>query len=410
MAFNPMVQDRSGEILAQGMAGFGASIGQGMQNFAAAWEAKKERDKREVDNGNIASKAVKTNPELLDHLGMSQHEFDGMSARDRASSFAGVVAGMANKAQADRAREEQAKAQADTEYLKAHAAALAQRTQGEENRAGDMMGFMQDFQRGQTGQPSVEQMQQYMDTPGPGPMPQGVKQSELEAFLGAGAAHPAAVTSDMLERMLPAIMKGGESDAPLHFEEDDVSGNRFAVKRNMVLPSGVNPKRSTDLHEVLDEDGNPTGMWTQMTPKGPRIIKGQPPGLENKNSAATLASLEESLRKIDDDLSGVAGRQARVDSGEKNNGVPLKPFEQSYIDDLKKRRARITAHMDKLDSGSAPAAAGASPRIQAPKTSTVDAAAGGFRNDPKALDIQKRYSSRQITKEQARKEMEKLGY
>ena len=66
-------------------------------NWFEAVRGMKERHDREYQNGKIADSIVKTNPEILEHLGMSDTQFYGQSAKDKAASIQGVLEGVGYK-------------------------------------------------------------------------------------------------------------------------------------------------------------------------------------------------------------------------------------------------------------------------------------------------------------------------
>ena len=90
-------------------------------------------------------------------------------------------------------------------------------------------------------------------------------------------------------RMISEYMDQGKGGGTLAFDEDPVSGNRYARYRNTVLPSGVNPaKMSADAEAVLDPEGNTLGYGTR-DPKGRlTMLRGERGGITDKDMLGAL--------------------------------------------------------------------------------------------------------------------------
>jgi len=94
-------------------------------------------------------------------------------------------------------------------------------------------------------------------------------------------------------RMISEYMDQGKGGGTLAFDEDPVSGNRYARFRNTVLPSGVNPaKMSADAEAVLDPEGNILGYGLR-DPKGRlTMMRGEQGGITDKDLLSSLTRLQ----------------------------------------------------------------------------------------------------------------------
>lgn len=105
--------------------------------------------------------------------------------------------------------------------------------------------------------------------------------SYVDAAGRAGARLDPRTISDYMDQQ-----KGGGT---LAFDEDPVSGNRYARFRNTVLPSGVNPgKMSADAEAVLDPEGNILGYGLR-DPKGRlTMMRRETGGITDKDELTSL--------------------------------------------------------------------------------------------------------------------------
>lgn len=111
--YNPGVQDRSGELLVQGILS-------GAQGLASALERRATLKRQEYDMGKAAEMFVKAKPELLKEMGFADEtEFKNLSARDKAASVTGYVKRLGVEearrgAEIDELRKKDLQAQIDT--------------------------------------------------------------------------------------------------------------------------------------------------------------------------------------------------------------------------------------------------------------------------------------------------------
>jgi hypothetical protein len=220
--------------------GLGQGIALGMANLAERFSQKREADKLLLANAKAAQAIYKNNPTLQKMLGVSPEEFQGASAQQQVSMMqAGVTHLTLQQANARARREEAAAALAEEEAV----------------NQGKFPAFAKD----------VSEMGQ-----APGSVAFDASPEEFErrtapvnfgSIMGAASRtgyRPQAGTLDDLLRANAAGAAG--ADRPLAFDEDPVSGNRFARSGNSVLPSGVNPARaSSTAEELFDADGTVIG-------------------------------------------------------------------------------------------------------------------------------------------------------
>lgn len=93
--------------------------------------------------------------------------------------------------------------------------------------------------------------------------------SLIRGFKQSGAALPAGVLDDLIRN------QGGPS-MPLTFQEDPKTGQRFALQKNTVLPSGINPdKQNMQGIPQYDEDGTTLLGHSFPNGKGGFVFKPQ---------------------------------------------------------------------------------------------------------------------------------------
>jgi len=233
LAFNaPELIVRGGEALGAGIANGGQNLGRGLEAMFAKRQAEKERIKRD---GDLAASLRKTLKIAYPERGK---EFDALGLPD----LRGVLEG---EALSSARRKEQ-------EALKERAA-------------------MANFARS-AAQPIVEN---YYEAPERFPQPPNVALATIKNPDAAGLPNFAAVAKALeAENMVPTN---------LSFNEDPVSGARFARTGNTVLPSGVNPSKITmvdvtdpNTGELVSLPVNPRTGQAILKPRAPVVNRVAP--------------------------------------------------------------------------------------------------------------------------------------
>ena len=135
--------------------------------------------------------------------------------------------------------------------------------------------------------------------------PRGMNMASYVAAAGRAGAR-------LDPRMISEYMDQQKGGGTLAFNEDPVSGHRYAVYGKQLLPSGVNPaKMPADAEAVLDPEGNILGYGLR-DPKGRlTMMRGETGGITDKDLLASLTKriaaearhdVKASLQKSIDDL------------------------------------------------------------------------------------------------------------
>lgn len=249
MPYNPGVQfDAS--IIERGAARNNALLGGIIDEFKQVKKqdkaAKAIFDALEPEEDG-ATGALQAHP-----LGLTKDAFNSLSSQDRIAKISGFVEAEAIKSARGKARREEARARLEQALGEQQ---LASGTR--QNTADDALAAM--MQSGRVpGAPAVA-------TPGPfgGPVaPAQAPGFNLERALQSLPANPQAVNARGFANV-DNLMRAAEQQRnppALAFEEDPVSGTRFATFGNILSPSGVNPTRAGNAIAITGPGGEQLGM------------------------------------------------------------------------------------------------------------------------------------------------------
>jgi hypothetical protein len=219
---------------------------------ALAWkqlaEQQDERVKRETAGGKAAEYFIKANPEALTKLGYTDQQFANMSASEQSGLVMGFVQDQATKQAMQKLAQEQQTMAAD-------------------------QAFGQDINR-VFGRNALQTLAR-----GDGPVPPPALNGQQLAA-GISAQGWQSKRADPLLNYHMLTTEGGKNAAQIAFEEDPVSGQRFATYGNQMQSSGANPNRvSAQGAPTISPDGqffHNGRQWVAVKqlgyPEGSRIV------------------------------------------------------------------------------------------------------------------------------------------
>lgn len=227
---DPWYQPRTAEIIARGGEGFANSIGRGIENFASALSAglekKREESKRRANEfkGLAAYAVARGYVDRDGTVGRDLDEFRGFVQGKEAETIAA-----AEKEKADLQRRE----------------ALQRIAAGESEAAGQA-----EFQRRYSnatgtlpmGGPDLNIPGMERQTPSWNRPVQPDSQNIFSMMVQSKMA-PDDIYKNM-RALAEGGVVGGAAQNPLLFNEDPVSGKRFATFGNSISPSGINPQKA----------------------------------------------------------------------------------------------------------------------------------------------------------------------
>lgn len=242
--WTPTAPNADSSALAHAIAGAGASLGNALAKVA-------EEHKRNATQAKAVETFLSTLPP--DKLPMDLQAFKNLSAKEKIGVGMGLLQGQEYQQNQQRTAMFGAQLQKYNQEMESDRAASA--------NAAKSPAFLSGIARHM--QPTLETMPAGVEGP-----PNQFPGKAFNAAVGAaveetGFQPPPSVLARMLDQM-----GQGETGAngPLNFDEDPVSGSRFARTGKSVLPSGVNPSKQKmepipqyDGDENLIGHSHPTG-------------------------------------------------------------------------------------------------------------------------------------------------------
>lgn len=367
MPYNPGVVDRSGEILAGG-------ISRGVDDIMAGFEKMKAEQKRVLDGGKIADSIVKTYPEILDSLGMQAESFQALGAKEKALRVQGAIMGAGyKKAQQDmellrdridsQRRDRKLADQAVQSYL--NGPPIIAPGGGTQESPAPFPESLDDYHftldpsdRSRQPAMSSDRLDQLLVRPGadagtnqspnisdilerygmvPNPAPAGyVPDRHLLDQMSSQnrmryALRNTPMTSGALEEFSKAV-KSIQLDPGVSFNEDPVTGSRFATYGNSLARSGVNPSKLVPKPETAQSAARARYYDTA----GDREL---------------LKARVRELQKVDDDLWKLTSKPPATENS--NLGPQMRALKarkqqiESEINDLRRGGGRSTPAPDR---------------------------------------------------------------
>lgn len=271
--------------IGNGIAEAGRGIGQGLAMRAADMKRREEDDKRKAEQAKKIRGMAKM---FQEDLGLSDSEVQGKDANE----LGGLVEGYMLSQSAKHQKLQQQRDQLTIAAMKM----LEKDAQGRKSIPQELVAGFESRGRSIPAPMSNEGYDQQM-TQNTG-MPTGVREL-IQAHANAGQELPPGIMDDI-------IRQRGASSGPMSFEEDPVTGSRFARQGNSVMPSGSNPEKMTS---VTVNDPN-TGLPVEL-PVNPRtgqaLLKPRAPQANRVPPAFTTA-LGEMAAGFDDPKYGAAAR------------------------------------------------------------------------------------------------------
>lgn len=247
--------------------------GPNITGFLQLLDAQKEREQRITDAGKSAEYFVKSNPKVLDDMGVRPEQWTNLGAREKAAAIGGYVQNQAMQQAISRAK-------AETDFQTARTGEINQDMMGDQRfratleraqapNAGaaglvrnpmdggptlfDMLSPSAPAMRGLAGQRTLPP-QQMLQTA----MESGVRPERLGTMAGA----------------LARMQGQQEEDLTPGFITAPKTGAVFAYRGKQLLPAGVDPEiaqAAATPHEIHDDKGNLVG-WMSTDVKGRSMV------------------------------------------------------------------------------------------------------------------------------------------
>lgn len=364
--YNPGVQDRSGEFIAQGIRSAGQSVGAGLEKLLSERKQKAKETK-------VLRQAFKTfMPDRAD-------EFETMGHEELKGQLLGIQ--MQEKARSEQSR--QAEDAAKLDYYKEQRAAVAQRALAEKAQLIALERFKElnggQLPDGMEGPPRAaanpEQMVANAGAAGFGP--------EEVGRLASGISH----------------LRGGVAADPKVFKGPN--GRDFVVFGNSISPAGIDPKflkEFGELQGLTDADGNIIA-YGAVGPKGDtKIIK--PSEARDAQAEAQTRKIDtEELLKRQSELRKIEGAIAYwYESQKANDGKGAQP--KSVLTELVKQKMALQ-HPEAGEAGKVEQKETKGTKVESAKPK-VDMG--------KAEAIRAEFQAGKISKEEALKRLKEIGY
>jgi hypothetical protein len=154
-----------------------------------------------------------------------------------------------------------------------------------------------------------------------------------ERLLAALAQNPAAVNAPantVGAGVVEQALKGGGRQNALDFQEDPVSGMRFATYGNVLSPSGVNPSRAAEVVQLRGPNGEDLGFATRGKSGVQPLKTGQVKDLDRYNrlskqlntliaAQAKVAWKEEATAQYQKEIDAVMEQIAGLERGSRTS-------------------------------------------------------------------------------------------
>ncbi len=254
ISYNPGIQDNSGQLFAQNAAPGYAALARGIQD-------RQEKEERDLKNGQIADSIVKTNPEFLEKMGLTETQFRSLAAPERSARVTGMMTGIG-------AQQERQRQAAQMQHYAALAAAEKSKTDyyqqmmGQDKAEGQALNTF-----AQTASPGAEiQGPPQLPQPAPGGALPGLGGSPMPVDEGAAApgnmGPPQALSwNERAARALATPGLGGRSGTKL-MEEFSKYSPKATTPQITELPDGsqavlyngqmkVIPPKRPDVRDIV---------------------------------------------------------------------------------------------------------------------------------------------------------------
>lgn len=314
MPYAPGIQYRGDQYLYEGISDAGKAIAGAVKEYRANQKANDAADSTfELMMGTLAPMVKDGSiPEQFASKLPDMAKFSSLSLSKKQATLGQLATSMGVLAHDSQFQEQKR----NNESIRLHQEAAANREERlfNQQQAEDQgnAGFLQDYA-------NFSQMTQGGSKP-PLVLNQPLRQT-LQTPGGAGVAalarNPAA-SRDVRDLVLRESMQPptAEAGGPLDFQEDPVTGARFARSGKSILPSGTNPANQMLVEPVTDSDGNNIGHVLR-TGKTVQFIRKEKEGQQISPSAVaslnkTLSDLRRQIQVAPDDQK--AAIQEQIDS------------------------------------------------------------------------------------------------
>ncbi len=280
--------------IASGIASAGQSIGQGLAMRTADMKRREEADKRKAEQAKKIRGMAKM---FQEDLGLSDSEVQASDADQLGGLIEGFMLSQSSKHQ---------KLQQERDALAIAGMKMLQRdAEGRRQVPKQLMEGFDTTARSLPAPLSNESFDAGM-TQATG-MPPGVREL-IAAHANAGVELPASVMDDL-------IRQRGAAGGPMTFEQDPVTGARFARQGNSVLPSGTNPAMMQTVTVTDPNTGEPVEL--AVNPRtGNALLKPKAP-TANRVPPEFTTKLGELAMGLNDPKAGPAvraGIKASIDT------------------------------------------------------------------------------------------------
>lgn len=315
MPYNPGVTNRSGEIVGRAITDAAGKIGGSIVDAVDyhTREAKKFKALRAV---------------AVDGYNMDPEEVDGMDPDELQGKLEGQVVKKHLAEQDRQAREQEMR-------MQQMAMALPHQQQRQDFDAWEWAQKQQQaqhqegFNRDVSGAMSTADAMNVMGQAGG--MATGVSVPRVgitpDVIMGAAAKNKALSPKDAME--MAERLQGGN----MNYEEDPVSGMRFARSGRSVLPSGVNPaKVSPTPTNMTDAEGNPLTVFVNPRGGSPTIVRpkeAKDPNAVNTDDYTALLRQKGDLIKLKANLMTDKAQHPAIDAQVKEIDAQMARYGQT---------------------------------------------------------------------------------
>lgn len=381
--------------------GFGSILG-----LMEMGEKQKEQQKQLATTGKAIKQILKANPDLAGQAGLMPEHIENMGSRDALAVFNEVTRAQAMKATQAKIQDYLTQSQMQGElgrFGESVGRGLRPRDLSEVNIADyadangsptsappqmrAALGNIGDYYEADAGQWPASRRPNTM-----------VQPAFSEALRAAMTQHGRAMASPQFDNSVRglAAMYEQADGGKMEFDEDPITGARFARRGNTVQPSGMNPaKTRPEIQTIYDESGQPyrvvTDPRTGRTSFAPR---GQSDETKKKLSVEAIVEAEKALQQLDIQIENhqFATEKAKTDPKR------AKP-DPAQLVELQRRRKKLSSVLSDEDETPAKETS-TPPPTEGPTPETARKAEG----------IRSQFRAGKVSKEEAVKQLKALGY
>jgi hypothetical protein len=391
---------------------------QTLSDLGSMMEARNEKHRQDLAKGKAASAFLRNAPDLLQAMGMTQEQFDGLSAVDKVSTLEGTVKASAYKQGQASVVSQLAEHAAQMKLLAAHANeydALAKSRADAAAQDQETGNALADFGGAATPALSPEDAAMvgprvsnppysasaltaegtaildprmanppgYAPAPGGDALAAGLDPATV-ALLQRGRQMGGRNTMSAVEALARAkeIMRQNQAYGPVTYNQDPVSGVRTAQYGHTIMPSGVDPAIASQA-TALD-----LSVGTHLLPNGRTVTVREPRPTTTPYQEAQTTKLYEAI--ISEKTGALSALQAKRAGYARNKKTDPKAL-QIIDDQIQEATDSINAYRQRLKGG----------------VTTPTAGAAGL--SPEVVAVQRAFQNGEISRAEAAEQLRELG-